>query len=400
MIRQRLFFGSALALVGAAAACAVTTAESEPNGPPATIDVPEAGTPDATPPDAGTELDASCDPSDPNCVTKPITCAEASWCPVPTGVSSLYVLTNVWGKSANDVWASGSGGSVVHWDGNAWTAGNIPAKNTFNNLLGVGNEIWALSASDTMYRTSAFAGAATQWELVPSPLDEFSIVPITAAWSSANGDLRLGATQFFVQDEEGNFNYANQLTKTTGDGGDLAWKVWNGTATINALWGLSADDLWLAGDNSGTVQWQLGLTMHGRPAPDAGAGVLRWQEVDTQASVVLFAIWGSSASDIWTVGDKGTIRHIGSANADRWDIVASPTTNALRAVYGFGTNDVWAVGDNGTIIHWDGKEWKDSVAAFQVNKKKPDLHGVWGSGPNDVWIVGDGVALHHTGGNK
>ena len=63
-------------------------------------------------------------------------------------------------------------------------------------------------------------------------------------------------------------------------------------------------------------------------------------------------------------------------------------------------NDVWAVGDNGTIIHWDGATWKESVAAFQVNKKKPDLHGVWGSGPNDVWIVGDGVALHHTGANQ
>jgi hypothetical protein len=123
-------------------------------------------------------------------------------------------------------------------------------------------------------------------------------------------------------------------------------------------------------------------------------------EDDGCLAVDLHAIWGTGANDVWAVGDKGTIRHIANANAVRWDIVPSPTSELLRAVWGSGPNDVWAVGDNGAIIHWDGKEWKPSVAAFQVNKKKPDLHGVWGSGPNDVWIVGDGVALHHTGVNQ
>ena len=389
-----------LAIVGVLAACAVTTAESEPNGPPATIDVPEASTPDAVVTDAGNGLDAACDPADPNCVTKPISCAEAAWCPVATNVSSLYVLTSVWGKSANDVWAAGSGGTVVHWDGTAWTAGNIPVQNTFHNLLGVGSEVWAISATDTMYKTSAFAGAATQWSLVPSPFaDPYSISPITAAWSSPTGDVRLGSSQFLLFDEEGNFGLGNQFTRAIVDGGP-GWKGWPGTATVNSIWGVSADDLWIAADNSPTVSWQLGVTMHGRAAPDGDPGALEWQEVDSQASVVLFSLWGTSANDLWAVGDKGTIRHIASSNATQWDIIPSPTKESLRAVYGFGANDVWAVGENGTILHWDGKEWKDSVAAFQVNKKKPDLHAVWGSGPNDVWIVGDGVALHHTGGVK
>lgn len=388
------------AILAILAACAVTTAESEPNGPPATIGVPEASTPDTAATDAGTELDAACDPADPNCVTKPITCAEAAWCPVPTGVSSLFVLTTVWGKGANDVWAAGSGGTVVHWNGTAWAAGNIPVKNTFHNLLGVGSEVWALSATDTMYKTSAFAGAATPWTLIPSPFDDpYSVVPITAAWASPTGDVRLGAPQFLLFDGEGNFGLGNQWTRATVDGGP-AWQGWPGSATVNAMWGVSADDLWIAADNSPNVSWQLGVTMHGRRAPDGGPGDLEWQEVDSQAQVVFFSIWGTSASDIWAVGDKGTIRHVTNANAERWDIVASPTKEPLRTVFGFAPNDVWAVGDNGTIIHWDGTAWKESVAAFQVNKKKPDLHGVWGSGPNDVWIVGDGVALHHTGGAK
>src|SRR5215831_18736214 len=65
----------------------------------------------------------------------------------------------------------------------------------------------------------------------------------------------------------------------------------------------------------------------------------------------LSAIWGSEASDVWAVGDSGTILHWdGSA----WSSVSSGTTNALRAVWGSGASDVWAVGDFGTILHWDG----------------------------------------------
>src|SRR5690606_33823531 len=118
------------------------------------------GAPEAAPADAGFELDAACDPSDPNCVTKPITCAEAAWCPVPTGVSSLYLLTSVWGSSANDVWAGGSGGTIIHWDGKAWAPANIPgpAKNTYNNVVGTSaNDVWAISATDTIYHAIGYS---------------------------------------------------------------------------------------------------------------------------------------------------------------------------------------------------------------------------------------------------
>jgi len=110
-------------------------------------------------------------------------------------------------------------------------------------------------------------------------------------------------------------------------------------------------------------------------------------------------VWGSSASDVWAVGDKGTIRHI-AAGDTQWEIVTSPTKEPLHGLWGSSPNDVWAVGDSGTILHWDGATWSPSVAALPVNKKKPHLYGIWGSGPDDVWIVGDGIALHHTGGTK
>src|SRR5215471_8242835 len=68
----------------------------------------------------------------------------------------------------------------------------------------------------------------------------------------------------------------------------------------------------------------------------------------------LFAVWGSEASDVWMVGEAGTILHWdGSA----WTSASSGTTNILRGVWGSGESDVWAVGDLGTIVHWDGSAW-------------------------------------------
>ena len=259
-----------------------------------------------------------------------------------------------------------------------------------------GGDVWVVSATDTIFHAKGYLGGKVEWLRAPSPLEEFSIVPIHSAWTGPAGELRLGARTYNLFDEEGNFGPGNQFERVTADGGGIGWRGSSGTATIHAIWGATSDDVWIAGDNSETASWQLGLTMHG--TRKAGSeGPLAWVEVDSQASVVLASIWGSSTADVWCVGDKGTIRHH-SAGALRWDIVTSPTKNALHAIWGSAGNDVWAVGDDGTILHWDGVTWTPSVAAFPVGRRRPDLYGVWGSSADDVWIVGDGIALHHTGG--
>ena len=61
----------------------------------------------------------------------------------------------------------------------------------------------------------------------------------------------------------------------------------------------------------------------------------------------LHATWGSGASDVWEVGDLGTILHWdGSA----WTRVSSGTTSTLSGVWVSEASDVWAVGGSGTIL--------------------------------------------------
>lgn len=371
------------ALVWALASCA-TTDETTPTETPRSV--PDASSPDASDDASDAGVDAE----------TPVSCDDVAWCPVATSVSAVYALTSVWGSSKDDVWASGSGGSVIHWDGTAWTPTplptetGVPVKNTFRALWGSGpNDVWVASATDLIFHFEGFANGKAVWNHTPAAVAASS-VPIYAAWGSGPGDVRFGSRSYYFTSPDAVF-LANQIVKQPA-GADVEWSASEGTAIVYGLWGSSADDLWLIGDNRAERAWQPGLTMHG-VRQEKG---LVWTEVDSRASVVLRGIWGSSKDDVWTVGDQGTIRRFGP-NATEWEVVASPTRETLHAVWGSSATDVWAVGEAGTILHWDGTTWSTSTAALSNDSKKPNLYGVWGSGPTDVWIVGEGIALHYTG---
>jgi len=395
-VRDKSFFGAsallALALVPAFASCAESHVD-QPSAPDDSLSL-DGGGADAGNRDAGP--DAGCDPSDDDCVARPLSCDEAPWCPVPTTVSGFYALTAVWGASKNDVWAVGSGGTIVHWDGTAWTATPTAVKNTFNTVWGSGpNDVWVASSTDAVFRSAGWAGKDTEWERVPLPLDKDNDAPVFAIWGTKAGDLVIAGQSFYlpVPDTE-DFVASNAFVRHLLPDGSFDWVGIPGTANVYGIWGSGPEDVWLVADNSLHKKWELGLTLHGSGGADGGA--LTWTEVDSRSAVALRAIWGSSANDIWAVGDMGSIRHATSATVTKLEVVPSPTSERLRAVWGSAADDVWAVGDVGTILHYDGKAWTKTAAAFPVGKK-PTLYGVWGSARDDVWIVGDGVALHYTG---
>lgn len=391
-LRRAALVASSLALAGAAAAvasCADTTpGDTNEEDASTTIGKQDAGG------DASTDapLDSGpCDAADPSCVSQPISCDEAAWCPVATPLPPASLLTSVWGWSADGVLAVGSGGAVMKWDGATWALLPSPAgKNTFFSVWGTGPaEIWLASGTDALFRATSLDAGAPDWKPEPNLTgDPFNTGTLYAIWGSGDGDLRIGGSRFNVDTPEG-FVSGNQFVKVAAA---EPWTPIPGEGVVRGIWGSSATDVWLLVDNSEASPSQKGATMHGT-GKDAAS--LVWTPVDSQSAVGLDAIWGSSADDVWAVGEAGTIRRIGRSDL-RWTIVPSPTTARLRAVWGTGPKDVWAVGHAGTILHWDGAAWTSSVAAFPAGTK-PDLFGVWGSGPGDVWIVGDGVVLRSSG---
>ena len=74
--------------------------------------------------------------------------------------------------------------------------------------------------------------------------------------------------------------------------------------------------------------------------------------------------------------------------------------NALRRVWGTSPSDIFAVGDSGTILHYDGSTWSSMISGTDYR-----LDDIWGSSPSDVFAVGFsqsttiGIILHYDGFN-
>ncbi|MGH7294129.1 MAG: WD40/YVTN/BNR-like repeat-containing protein [Polyangiaceae bacterium] len=141
-----------------------------------------------------------------------------------------------------------------------------------------------------------------------------------------------------------------------------------------------------------------------------GASV--WQQVASGTTTDLNGVWGSSADDVYVVGDGGVILHT-TDRGKTWSLtsVASPSgaRTTFNGVWGSGPTDVYAVGTEGTIVHSSdrGRTWQTQraeSASAPSSPKSTVLKSVWGSGPQDVYAVGSldtqGVALRTKDGGR
>ena len=87
-----------------------------------------------------------------------------------------------------------------------------------------------------------------------------------------------------------------------------------------------------------------------------------------------FGVWGSTAGDVFTVGDYGSILHY---NGTTWTLqyacYSASCPSELDGVWGSSASDVFAVGQAGYILHYDGTTW-----SAQTNGATSYLWAVWG----------------------
>ena len=83
-----------------------------------------------------------------------------------------------------------------------------------------------------------------------------------------------------------------------------------------------------------------------------------WEDWIFQHSGIPFDLadlWGTSAANIYAVGQRGSILHY---NGSAWVPETSiPTLQRLNAAWGSSASDIFAVGDLGTIVHYNGSAW-------------------------------------------
>jgi hypothetical protein len=170
-----------------------------------------------------------------------------------------------------------------------------------------------------------------------------------------------------------------------------------GTAILDAVAAVAADDVWAVGYQSAggaystLVEHWDGLAWSIVPSPPAQSPITHLHDV-----------WAISSSDVWAVGDRLDANTVTLAlhwDGVEWSILPTPNRGGangdyLGGVSGVSATDVWAVGftDNGVdgealILHWAGSSWEIYPQAPMDNDV---LGGVFALSPDRVWAVGVG----------
>ncbi|MGO9752083.1 MAG: hypothetical protein ACLP8S_04135 [Solirubrobacteraceae bacterium] len=156
----------------------------------------------------------------------------------------------------------------------------------------------------------------------------------------------------------------------------------------------SPSDAWAVGiGSSGNATTALALLWNGStwtvaPTP-----------ISTTNDLTINAISGSSASDIWVVGETVTPGYhnrqftsvIMHYNGSSWTQASVPDQSGLLDVDALSPTDAWAIAADGSVLNWNGSTWT-------VQTQESGAQQVAVLSPTDVWVGGI-VSLGHYNGS-
>ena len=308
-------------------------------------------------------------------------------------------LTSVWGSGPNDVWAVGTAGTILHYDGTKWERADLEAQDAGTDFtlqavwLDRPDDVWIADGARIRHTNGWNGPTGTEWQIYSYAATAPTISGIRGKdgmiWMSRR--RATGATAGGAVVRVGDWV----------DGGPSSTTLYGPTTaqyTFSAVAVGRADEAWAVGISPSSTAIPRPPTRVLRvvqvpPVTDGGAPTWRVDEVSTFTTKQLYGVWASD-TQVWIVGEGGLIRRASTVDTPELEIVDAPTQLDLRGVFGFANDDIWAVGEQGTIVHWDGESWTSVATPLDDMPDRPLLMSVWGSSPNDVWFSGSGVMLH------
>jgi hypothetical protein len=246
--------------------------------------------------------------------------AQGTWTEavLPANAPTLFGL---WASGPSDLWAVGIGGTVLHYDGNngmTWTPVPVVGAAATATLTGV----WGASSSD-VWIVGQGGAILHGGPLGVTPETSGTTVDLSGVWGLSASEVWAIAAR------------APVLRRNAS-----AWSVQAATLGSNIYYGIwlaAPNDVWVAGDHA---------TFH----YDGSAWAMVPSPLDSATS-----IWGSATDDVWTVGRSTTSStFIARFNGVQWVAAASPATMPLQSVRGTSSSNVWAVGNGGTVLRLQG----------------------------------------------
>ncbi len=344
-------------------ACAVSNEEPPPND-----DIPNAVPDPASTSDASL-VDGAGDASVPDTEVQAVPCDVGNVCRVPSPLIIGSVVA-IAGRAKNDVWASGSRGLVMHWDGQLWkdVQPPIPTHESLTNLFVTPTETWGISGRAIVRRDLDPSTIVTTRIGIGRYFSGLAILPTGDVYACVSPKGAEGA----INQVLGKVDLA---TKKATFVADPILESLNQVQTmaVRAMHFVPDHAIWLVGDHGSVARYGVSPVGNGVIVPSSSTANLR-------------AAWGYD-DHLWTSGSRGTILHYDGA---AWHAPPSGTTVGINAIFGVAPDDVWAAGEKGTILHFDGSSW----SAVDVAGYDGTFWTIWGSGRDDIWFGGDNGFFH------
>jgi photosystem II stability/assembly factor-like uncharacterized protein len=157
------------------------------------------------------------------------------------------------------------------------------------------------------------------------------------------------------------------------------------SAKLNSVWGSSASDVYAVGNS-----YVDGANFKRTIVRYNGTS---WSKMDAGTGFEhLFGVWGSSSSDIYAAGTYGLMLHY---NGSAWSSAGGGMSDTLYDVWGSSASSVFAAGYKATMEHYNGTQW---YTVYEWCDTSERLYGVWSDSPTNMFAVGEGgVIVHYTG---
>ena len=268
-------------------------------------------------------------------------------------------LRAVDGYSENRILAVGNYGAIIFYNGTEWkNVSGITEKTLYGVWWASKNEAFAVGDKGLILH---FNG--TDW----NPMVSGTTLRLRNVWGASASDV-------FAVGETGTILHY--------DGSSWKKMTCPTPLTVQGIWGNSATDVYAVGGASASDTTTGSFIIHydGR----------QWT---TQADLItperFHGVWGDGET-VFAAGEAGTIFFSDTAGV-QWAEMNSKTLETFRGLWGMSSTDVYAVGDYGTILHYDGSAWQPMPSGTDLR-----LFGIWGSSKKSIYAVGDaGLVLHY-----
>ncbi|AKV00303.1 hypothetical protein AKJ09_06966 [Labilithrix luteola] len=261
-----------------------------------------------------------------------------------TGASSAAIgwtkvrserIASIWGSSAHDVWAVGYSwqytlpyqGTVLHFTGgDGWDVDSLTSRAAaYQKVWGTSeSDVWLAAVEDNqcagcggsrgfvMRRRPDGAGGFTWRE---DAMPDFGSVGVHSFGSVVTGGASIGdsgASWLFGFDANQHDAFFRGVPKNDGSGnfgwsqgtfGTCRYTTWErgclGLWLVQAVWGKDPNDVYIAGDFGRLRHWD-----------GTSFSLVSTTTTKIPLSASLFAMWGTSSTDLWIVGDRVALHKV------------------------------------------------------------------------------------------